>query len=61
MKKVIPFFLLLSSTLFSKVKVVSCNLENFGQTKSALSMSYIAITLKTYGIVAIQAVAKLTT
>lgn len=54
MKKVILFFLLLSSTLFSQVKVVSWNLENFGQSKSAKSMSFIPNTLKANDIEAIQ-------
>ena len=56
MKKVVLLFLLLSTTLFPQVKVVSWNLENFGQSKSAESMSFIANTLKAYDIVAIQEV-----
>ncbi|KAB1153715.1 endonuclease/exonuclease/phosphatase family protein [Flavobacterium luteum] len=50
------FFLLLSSTLFSQVKVVSWNLENFGNSKSEETISFIANTLKEYDIVGIQEV-----
>ena len=56
MKKVILLFLLLSTTLFAQVKVVSWNLENFGQSKSAETIGFIANTLKVYDIVAIQEV-----
>ena len=56
MKKVVLLFLLLSTSLFPQVKAVSWNLENFGQSKSAESMSFIANTLKAYDIVAIQEV-----
>jgi endonuclease/exonuclease/phosphatase family metal-dependent hydrolase len=49
-------FLLLSNTFFGQTTLVSWNLENFGKSKSDSEINFIANTLKSYDIVAIQEV-----
>ncbi len=56
MNKLFVFLLLFSCTLLSQVKLLSWNIENFGQTKSNSEISFIASTVKDYDIVAIQEV-----
>lgn len=48
--------LILHSTSFSQVKLVSWNLENFGKSKSDSTIAFIANTLKNFDIIAIQEV-----
>lgn len=54
----ITFLLLLFCTtaLFSQVKLVSWNIQNFGKSKSEVEINFIANTLKNYDIIAIQEV-----
>lgn len=54
--RLLLILLFLSTNLIAQVKVVSWNLENFGQSKSAETIGFIANTLKVYDIVAIQEV-----
>ncbi|MBZ4037767.1 endonuclease/exonuclease/phosphatase family protein [Flavobacterium sp. 17A] len=57
MKKVLSLFLLLITFLsFSQTKVLSWNLENFGKSKSAAELNYIAKKISAYDIVAVQEV-----
>ncbi len=57
MKKLfILLFLILSSFGFSQVKLLSWNVENFGKSKSDISISFMANVIKEYDIVAIQEV-----
>jgi endonuclease/exonuclease/phosphatase family metal-dependent hydrolase len=49
-------FFFLCSLGFSQTKLLSWNLENFGKTKSHQEIGYIANTLKSYDIIAIQEV-----
>ena len=56
LKKLILFLLLFSTSLFSQVKLLSWNLENFGSSKSEESISFIANTIKNYDIITIQEV-----
>jgi endonuclease/exonuclease/phosphatase family metal-dependent hydrolase len=44
------------STVLAQVKLVSWNIQNFGNSKSDVEMQFIATTLKTYDIIAIQEV-----
>lgn len=56
MKKIILFFLLFTSSLFSQTKLLSWNLENFGKSKSDQELTFIANTVRNYDIIAIQEV-----
>lgn len=56
MRKYILFFLLFTTQIFSQVKLLSWNLENFGKSKSDSTITFIANTLKNYDVVAIQEV-----
>lgn len=56
MKKYFLLLLLFTSSLFSQVKIVSWNLENFGKSKSETEINFIANILKDYDVVAIQEV-----
>ena len=56
MKKIVLFLLLTSATLFSQPKLLSWNLENFGKSKSAAEISFIANTIKNFDIIAVQEV-----
>ncbi|KGO95671.1 endonuclease [Flavobacterium enshiense DK69] len=47
---------LFSATIFSQLKLVSWNIENFGKSKSDVEINFIANTLKSYDIIAIQEV-----
>lgn len=49
-------FLFIGLSLQAQTKILSWNLENFGQSKSESDISYIAMTLKNYDIIAIQEV-----
>lgn len=49
-------FLLFTSPLFSQPKLLSWNLENFGDSKSNTEITFIANTLRDFDIVAIQEV-----
>jgi endonuclease/exonuclease/phosphatase family metal-dependent hydrolase len=44
------------STVLAQVKLVSWNIQNFGKSKSDVEIQFIATTLKTYDIIAIQEV-----
>lgn len=50
------FFSLFITSAFSQVKLLSWNIENFGQSKSATEISFIAQTIKNYDVIAIQEV-----
>jgi deoxyribonuclease-1-like protein len=52
----ILLFLLLTTTTFSQVKLLSWNVENLGSSKSDSTIVYIATTVKNYDIVALQEV-----
>ena len=57
MKNILSFVILLFSILsFSQTKVLSWNLENFGKSKSAENLNFIANTVLNYDIIAIQEV-----
>ncbi len=57
MKKLFTLlFLILYSFGFGQVKLLSWNLENFGKSKSDVSISFMANVIKEYDIVAIQEV-----
>lgn len=56
MPKKLLFLLFITTTLFSQPKLLSWNIENFGQSKSNQEISFIANTLRDYDIVAIQEV-----
>lgn len=56
MKKIFLFLLLLTTTLFSQVKLLSWNIENIGQSKSNVEISFISNTIKDFDIIAIQEV-----
>lgn len=49
-------FLLLTTTTFSQVKLLSWNVENLGKSKSDSTIVYIANTIKNYDVVALQEV-----
>nr|WP_315203789.1 endonuclease/exonuclease/phosphatase family protein [uncultured Flavobacterium sp.] len=48
--------LLISSIAFSQTKLLSWNLENFGKSKSAQEIAFIANTIKDFDIIAVQEV-----
>lgn len=48
--------LLCFTATFSQVKIISWNVENLGQSKSTTTINYIAETLKSYDVVALQEV-----
>lgn len=57
MKKIfVLFFLIIYTSLFSQIKVISWNVENLGKSKSDSTITYIANTLKNYDVVALQEV-----
>ena len=56
MTKILLLLLFLTSQLFSQTKLLSWNLENFGQSKSEETINYIANSLRNYDIIAIQEV-----
>lgn len=57
MKNVLSLlFLLITFLSFAQTKVLSWNLENFGKSKSATELNYIAKKVSTYDIIAIQEV-----
>lgn len=57
MKNILSFFLLFFSIIsFSQTKILSWNLENFGKSKSASELNFIANTIFNYDIIAIQEV-----
>ena len=56
MKTPVLLFLLFTTTLFSQPKLLSWNLENFGKSKSAAEISFIANTIKDFDIIAVQEV-----
>ena len=57
MKNILSFVLLFFSILsFSQTKILSWNLENFGKSKSAAELNFIANTILNYDIIAIQEV-----
>lgn len=56
MTKKILVFLFITCQAFSQTKLLSWNLENFGQSKSDSEIAFIANTLKEYDIIAIQEV-----
>lgn len=56
MKQTFLLLLLLTTTLFSQPKLLSWNIENFGQSKSTTEISFIANTVKNFDIIAIQEV-----
>lgn len=49
-------FLLLTSFLYSQTKILSWNIENFGKSKSATHLNFIANTIEEYDIITIQEV-----
>lgn len=57
MKYILSFtFLLFSLLSFSQTKILSWNIENFGKSKSEAELNFIANTILTYDIIAIQEV-----
>jgi deoxyribonuclease-1-like protein len=56
MTKTLLLLLFLTSQLYSQTKLLSWNLENFGQSKSAQEIAFIANTIQNYDIIAIQEV-----
>lgn len=56
MFKKILFFLLITSSTFSQVKLLSWNLENFGKSKSDSTIRSIAAIVNEYDVIAIQEV-----
>lgn len=57
MKYILSFVLLLfTSITFSQTKILSWNLENFGKSKSEPELNFIATTIASYDIIAIQEV-----
>lgn len=53
-KNIVFLFLILSTTTFSQVKLLSWNVENLGSSKSENDISFIANTIKDYDIIALQ-------
>ena len=53
LKKITFLLFLLSSDLFSQIKLCSWNLENFGKSKSDSTINFIATTLRSFDVVAI--------
>lgn len=56
MTKIFLFLLLVSSSLFSQTKLLSWNLENLGKSKSDQEIRFMANTVNSYDIIAIQEV-----
>lgn len=57
MKNILLFvFLFFSALSFSQTKILSWNLENFGKSKSEIELNFIANTILSYDIIAIQEV-----
>ena len=57
MKKIFClFFLIVYSSVFSQLKIISWNVENLGKSKSDSTITYIANILKDYDVVALQEV-----
>ena len=57
MKKLFYFvFLVLRTSAFAQLKIISWNVENLGKSKSDSTITYIANTLKDYDVVALQEV-----
>ncbi len=57
MKKLFYFvFLVLCTSAFAQLKIISWNVENLGKSKSDSTITYIANTLKDYDVVALQEV-----
>lgn len=57
MKKIlVVFFLIIYTSVFSQLKIISWNVENLGKSKSDSTITYIANTLKDYDVVALQEV-----
>ena len=54
--KLLLLFLLLTTNFHAQVKLLSWNIENLGQTKSNVEITFIANTLRDYDIIAIQEV-----
>ena len=50
------FYVLFSTALFSQPKLLSWNIENIGQSKSNVEISFVANTVKDFDIIAIQEV-----
>lgn len=55
-KSIYILFLFFSLSVFSQLRVCSWNIENLGKSKSEKEISYIANTLKSYDVVALQEV-----
>jgi len=56
MKKITLLFLLLATTVFSQVRLLSWNIENLGKSKSEEALAFMVATMKNHDIVAIQEV-----
>ena len=56
MPRILFLFLLLTTTSFSQIKLLSWNIENLGRSKSDTTISFIANTIKNYDVVALQEV-----
>ena len=56
MPRLLFLFILLSTTSFSQIKLLSWNIENLGKSKSDTTISFIANTIKNYDVVALQEV-----
>ena len=56
MKKITLLFLLLATTVFSQVRLLSWNIENLGKSKSEEALAFMVATMKYHDIVAIQEV-----
>ena len=56
MKKIIILLLLISTSFYSQVKLLSWNIENLGSSKSESEIAFMAKTVKDYDILAIQEV-----
>jgi endonuclease/exonuclease/phosphatase family metal-dependent hydrolase len=56
MRKIFLSLLLFTATLFSQLKLLSWNLQNFGKSKSKSEIAFIANTVKYFDIIAIQEV-----
>lgn len=50
------FYVFISTTLFAQIKLLSWNVENIGQSKSNVEISFMANTVKDFDIIAIQEV-----
>jgi deoxyribonuclease-1-like protein len=56
MHRLVYLFLLLSTTTFSQIKLLSWNVENLGSSKSEATINFIANILTNYDVVALQEV-----